>query len=170
MRAWYWRWRLRGTEPPACLGCGGELVERVLPVVIARAGSFEVRAEGVPYRSCEQGCGDRRPAVPGFEAAVLAAVTGGALPVARVSITGDWQCGRCSSREWSPVRRLSTVAGEVAVDGAAPFRLAITGPTMACGNCRTVQLRTTTLVAREVAAALHETWRAAGLRQGFRRP
>lgn len=169
MRAWYWRWRLRGREPSACLGCGGELMRRVLPVVIARSETFEARVEGLPYRSCENGCGDRRPAVPDFESAVLAAVVQGALPVARANPGGDWQCGRCSSRQWSPVRRLATVEGDVEVEGAVQFHVAITGPTMTCGSCGTVQLRTTTLVARDVAGALHETWRAAGLRHGFRK-
>lgn len=168
MPAWYFWWRVRGKEPPTCLGCGGALEEHTLPVAIARTESFEVRVEGLPYRACASGCGDRRAAAPGFRDAVLAAVMQGAVPVARHDSAGQWHCARCSSREWSPVRRLSTVTGEVAVAGAVPFTMAITGPTCACGTCGTVQIRTTPVISRELRTTLDETWRAAGLRRSFR--
>lgn len=167
-RAWYWRWKLRGTEPSACFGCGGPLGPQRLPVVIARAGGLEAQARDLPYRSCGGDCGDRRTALPGFAAAVLAAVMQGAVPVARGSRSGEWQCRRCSSRLWSPVRRLASVEGEVALEGIPAFTLTITGPTSACGSCGAVQLRATPGVARELRTILEETWRAAGLRSGFR--
>lgn len=167
-RAWYWRWRLRGVEPPACLSCGGELEPRVLPVVIARTRSFEMRAEQLPYRSCSSGCSDRRAAAPRFPDAVLGAVLGGGVPVARLDGAGDWHCGRCSSRQWSPVRRLATVEGRIEIAGAPPFTLAVTGPTCICDACGTVQLRSTPMTTRELTATLADLWRAAGLRHRFR--
>ena len=139
-----------------------------LPVAIARTGSFEAQVRDLPYRGCAAGCGDRRSPAPRFAAAALEAVMGGALPVARATRSKDWQCGRCSSRLWSPVRRLATVEGEVALPGIPSFTLTITGPTSACGSCGTVQLRATPGVSRELAGILAETWRAAGLRSGFR--
>ena len=135
---------------------------------MARIGSFETRAQDLPYRDCGGGCGDRRPAVPAFAKAVLAAVMHGAVPVARATGTGDWQCARCSSRLWSPVRRLAAVEGEIALPGVPAFTLVITGPTSTCGNCGAVQIRTTPGVSRELAGLLRETWRAAGIRTGFR--
>ena len=141
---------------------------RRLPVVIARSGGLEARARELPYRGCGGECGDRRPAVPDFAARVLDAVMRGAVPVARPASGGEWQCRRCSSRLWSPIRRLAEVEGEIALPDSPPFTLAITGPTSSCGNCGAVQLRTTPGVARELRAILADTWRAAGLRTGFR--
>ena len=139
-----------------------------LPVVLARAGNLEVQARDLPYRSCGGECGDRRPATAEFARLVLEAVMHGAVPVARSGIRGEWQCRRCSSRLWSPVRRLAAVEGEIALDGVPAFVLVITGPTSACGNCGAVQLRATPGVARELRTILDEAWRAAGLRTGFR--
>ena len=170
MTVWYWVWRVRGKEPPECFGCGGALADRVLPIVLARAGSFEIDVRRLPYRGCESGCGDRRTAVPGFSRLTRDAVLSGALPVARRAGASDWQCGRCSSRHWSPIRRLATVEGEVRLDGVPPFTLAITGPSAICGSCGAVQIRTTPGVSRELTAILEEAWRAAGLRSGFRMP
>lgn len=127
-----------------------------------------MRVEQLPYRACANGCGDRRAAVARFADAVQTAVMRGAVPVARNDGDGEWHCARCSSRAWSPVRRLATVAGEIALDGAAPFLLSVTGPTCACGNCGTVQIRATPVVTRELTGTLREAWRAAGLRRAFR--
>jgi hypothetical protein len=134
---------------------------------------FRVRVERLPVRACASGCRDRRPATPGFAAAVLEALLAGAvLPLARrdasATSAGEWRCARCSNRQLTSLPGESIVRGTVVLPGLEPFAVAIAAPACACVGCGVVQLRPAGPFADALARALDDVWRAAGVRAGFR--
>ena len=116
-RLWYWRWRLFGREPAACLGCGGPLTQQAVAWCHAAAGMIELSLQGLPFRVCGTGCTDRRQPRPGFVTELEAALLdGGHLPMAHpAGPSGALSCHACASRVW----RQGPDMGEV--HGTLPF-------------------------------------------------
>lgn len=124
---------------------------------------------GLPFRACRGGCADRRFASESFvEAVEEAIVTRGEVPVARRVGTDQLHCRRCMSRQFAADRGFATVVGELRLEGLPAFSVHVTGTAQSCANCGLSQLLPTAEGLPDLRKALVETFRAAGIRTGFR--
>ncbi|HET8648452.1 MAG TPA: hypothetical protein VFL95_00305 [Gemmatimonadales bacterium] len=124
---------------------------------------------GLPFRACRSGCADRRFASDEFVEAVEAAIViRGEVPVARLASGDQLHCRRCMSRQFAKDRGFATVVGEVGLEGLPRFSVHVTGMAQSCANCGLSQLLPTTEGLPDLRRALVETFRAAGIRTGFR--
>lgn len=169
-RLWYWRWRLLGREPAACLGCGGPLTQQAVAWCHAAAGQVELSLEGLPFRVCGNGCTDRRQPRAGFVAELQAALLdGGHIPMAHpAGQAGALSCYACANRVWQPDTGTGEVHGTLPFPGLPAIRATVRGPVRTCNGCGRMQLLPADSIRADLIAALTEAIEAAGVRSSFR--
>lgn len=172
MQLWYWRWRLLGQEPPMCLGCGGSLGHVATAWCHAGAGSIELSLEGLPFRTCGNGCADRRQPQPGFLAALRTALLDGPhVPMAQPTVQGDaLSCYACANRVWGPGPDVGEVHGTLPVPGVSAIGVMVRGPIRTCNGCGKQQLVPSEDIRASLSAALGDAIEGAGVRTSYRKP
>ena len=169
-RLWYWRWRLLGREPAACLGCGGPLTQQAVAWCHAAAGMIELSLQGLPFRVCGTGCTDRRQPRPGFVTELeTALLDGGHLPMAHpAGQSGALSCHACASRVWRQGPDMGEVHGTLPFPGLPSIDVTVRGPVRTCNGCGRMQLLPSDGVRADLSAALTAALEAAGVRTTFR--
>jgi hypothetical protein len=128
-----------------CAQCGQRL-ESILTIDLsAEAQGVEAKFVGVPYRSCAEDH-ERIYVYPDFGSDLREFIFGGAIPqTKKAGLLGRGEsCGRCGARlAWIRTPELEFRV-EPRLRDAPPFELVLRMPAIACANCVTVQVRTST--------------------------